>query len=293
MALTLRERPATSALIGAIEAQLRILREELSGSRKAKSGRVHRLRVATRRLLAALELVEAVGVSVPESVRRRLRALLHRLSPLRDAQVMQRALRGLPKADIDASLMTRVRLQKRKRRKRAERRLTRFDLTELARELEDVRRCLVSADGSVRENQVASVALAGALASRHLDIERRRAVSESASEHELHELRIALKGYRYALEVLAEFLPSSADQLLAATTRLQDELGDAHDRYVLEQLVAESAGRGEASRALAEQLSLASREAHQRAAEAVKLAELLWPLSTPQLTLLGRKRSAP
>jgi hypothetical protein len=58
-------------------------------------------------------------------------------------------------------------------------------------------------------------------------------------------------------------------------------------------LLAESAEKGEASHAFAEQLSRASREAHLRAADSVRLAELPWPLSTPQLTLLGRKRSAP
>ena len=189
--------------------------------------------------------------------------------------------------------MDRVRHQKQKRRKRADRALSQFDVTELARELEHARRCLDSDHSSVRENQVVSVALAGALASKHLGIERQRALAQSASERELHRLRIALKSYRYALEVLADFLPSSADQLLAATIRLQDQLGDAHDQHVLTELVAESAEKGEASHALAERLSLESREAHRRAADSVRLAELLWPLSTPQLTLLGRKRSAP
>jgi CHAD domain-containing protein len=289
MPLILQERPPTFALVAAIEAQARTLGKELRAGKKPKRARVHRLRVATRRLLAALELTEAVGVAVPDSAKRRLRRLLDHLSPLRDAQVVRQALQRLPKADVDEALMESVRRHRDKQRKRAKRGLSQFDIAELERELTELESALSSSDGSVRENQLVSLALVGVLARKHLDIERRRTLAERASERELHRLRVALKGYRYCLEVLASLLPSSAEELLAVTTRLQDELGDAHDRHVLAELVAES---GEASRVLAEQLREASAAAHRRAAEAVRAAELIWPVSTPQLTLLGHKRSA-
>lgn len=292
MPLILQERPPTFALAFAIEAQARTLREQLRAGKKPKRARVHRLRVATRRLLAALELTEAVGVAVPDSVKRRLQRLLHHLSPLRDAQVVQQALERLPKADVEDALIESVRRRRRKQRKRAKRGLAQFDVAQNERELDEIGRSLSSSDGSVRENQLESLALVGALAKKHLGIERQRAHAERASEHELHRLRVALKSYRYGLEVLASLLPTTAEQLLAVTTRLQDELGSAHDQHVLAELVAESAASGEASRGLAEKLHDASREAHRRAAAAVSAAELIWPVSTPQLTLLGRKRSA-
>lgn len=50
---------------------------------------------------------------------------------------------------------------------------------------------------------------------------------------ELHDLRIAAKRVRYTLEVFAEILPAQSQEFVEALTQLQDKLGALHDSEVL------------------------------------------------------------
>lgn len=285
---------ACTAIASAIVAQQRVLRAELVvDGDKPKRGRVHRLRVAARRLLAALELAAALGVSVPRAAPRRLEGLLESLSPLRDAQVMQRGLERLPEAQVERGLLRRVRRMCRKQRARAGKRLGRFELERLEVELSRVAAALAAAG---HRQELAALALTGFLAKQQLTIEGRRSRARQASPRELHQLRLALKAYRYTLEILAAQLPDGAQGLLELTSTLQDELGSAHDRLVLCELVSADAEArdSERSRQLAEQLEASSSEAHARAAEHVCRAELPWPLAAQAgAVTLSHTKSAP
>jgi CHAD domain-containing protein len=279
MSALLSEPSARVAIALSLAAQLRALREQLvAKDEKPKRGQVHRLRVATRRLLAALELAGAVGVSVPKTAPARLGKLLDRLSPLRDAQVMERGLRRLPKAQVGASLLRLARRARRKQRARAGAQLARFDAEELSAELSRVSQAL--GEGA-HDSALGELALTGFLARQQLAIDEQRAHALQASPHELHRLRLALKAHRYTLEILAGQLPHAAHGLLELTTSLQDELGSAHDLLVLCEL---SRGHAKAhgskrSRRLADELAARSQQAHTQAAERVRRVELPWPLA--------------
>lgn len=289
------EASAREAMAATLTAQLQALRSELlADNEKPKRGQVHRLRVASRRLLATLSLARAAGVEVQAGLVRRCERLLDDLSPLRDAQVMALRLSQLPDDELDGRLLARVRSRQRRERERVGKRLRRFDVEKLTRQVSMLSE-RVAAGGRAR-GDLEELALTGFLARQQLAIDEQRARARQASPRELHRLRLALKGYRYTLEILAGQLPHAAHGLIQVISELQDELGRAHDVHVLCELVTRDAeARGsERSRHLAKQLAAESDRAHAHAAEQVSRATLAWPLPSPKLAeALSHTRSVP
>ena len=70
-----------------------------------------------------------------------------------------------------------------------------------------------------------------------------RETLESPEVEQVHALRIAGKRLRYRVELLKDLGRRSTKPQIKALKRLQDELGDWHDRHVLLQFVAEFIGR--------------------------------------------------
>lgn len=66
---------------------------------------------------------------------------------------------------------------------------------------------------------------------------------EKRSPKDLHRLRIAAKRFRYRAELLSELGDVTAKAMVKSLKRLQQELGDWHDRQVLLRFVAEFIGR--------------------------------------------------
>lgn len=295
MPALIAEAPARAAIAKAIENQSRVLRAELGATaRRAKRGPVHRLRVATRRLLAALELAAATGSAVPPLAPRRLEKLLELLSPLRDAQVMERGLQRLPEHERQPAIVKRARRARKRELERTTQRVARFDASELSELLAKVG-AAVAGGMSESAAPLGELALTGHLAEQQLAIELGRAGARQASPHDLHQLRLLLKSYRYSLEILAEQLSPAAQGLLELTSTLQDELGQAHDREVLAKRVAQYAEShgGKPTRRLAESLARASRDSHASAAERVASVELPWPLGPEPPRELSRTKSVP
>jgi CHAD domain-containing protein len=288
------EGPARAAIAKAIDTQSQRLANALAATAKrAKRGRVHRLRVATRRLLAALRLASAAGSVVPKAAPKRLEKLLEVLSPLRDAQVMERGLKALPEDEVAAAVVERVGREERRERKHTAKRLAHFDAQELIDALSSVK-ASVAESASRQPALLGGLALTGHLAQEQLSIEVGRARASQLSPHELHQLRLLLKSYRYSLEILAGQLSPAAAGLLETTSQLQDELGAAHDSEVLAKAVAEYAESHDANaERLSESLARTSREAHARAVECLARAELRWPLGPEPQLELSRTKSAP
>jgi CHAD domain-containing protein len=70
-----------------------------------------------------------------------------------------------------------------------------------------------------------------------------RDVQETPQPEQIHGLRIAGKRLRYRTELLADLGHTSVKPRIKSLKRLQDELGNWHDRYVLLQFIAEFIGR--------------------------------------------------
>jgi len=196
---------------------------------------VHTLRVDSRRLLSLLDLARDL-VPLParadKQATRAVETLLDALGPLRDAQNQRSRVKRTRRGhDVDSL---------RRHLKRHEARLAR----RARRALEDVDGAkLEKAVGRLR-TEVAKTGAAGAPAERRLRLARavdlvaadaRNRVAELDLERPrtAHRLRIALKRFRYAMEIAVRISPAVDAGGQATVRSLQRRLGKAHDADVL------------------------------------------------------------
>ena len=271
--------PADSCavLAAAIAAQRRVLGGHFqSKNRRLKPKPTHERRVAIRRLLSAFSLCSALGLTLESRSRRRLRKLLSRLAPARDAHVQLRQLAALlPTHPGTAPLLVELRRQRRAASRRAQKRFQAFALAELDQDVSVVVNALRS---SIASSAAVSAAMLGRLAAGHLTVERHLREASAADPVALHSLRLALKDYRYALEALAPVLPASAHGLAASCEELQGVLGSAHDIHVLARTARELAKQQDSATGLglADALDELSKKAHAVAADALGRTHLPW-----------------
>ena len=225
-----------SALSGALVAQERGLRRRLPAARRGDVTAVHRARVASRRLREILALAVAVDPeSDADDLSRAVRRLTRALGPTREMDVAiqefdQAAARhGWPPAVVSA---IRRRLQ-RTRDDRARHLVTkseRFARAGLRADLDTL---------AARMRATPDAVWLPAL-TRRMSRRADRVLTAAAAcgtlyaPDRLHELRIAIKKLRYALELAP---PSAADPVRAAIGTLkqaQERFGRLHDLQVLE-----------------------------------------------------------
>jgi CHAD domain-containing protein len=274
--------PVVEVLTSAIERDSRVLLAELMRCRgKLRTKSVHTVRTTIRRLLAALELADALGSEPKARVVRGLNKLLSALSPLRDCQVQLRTLARMSDDAVDLSaLSARLRSQKRGRARKARRRLVDFDAQSFQRDIAAMVEQLGL--GATRDRDAALTAVQGDLARRHLQVARQRARVSPDDPRALHQLRLSLKSYGYRLAALDPALPIAARRLSEAVKHLQDQLGEAHDAHVLAKSVksVRKTDRTQQTKRLSRDLEHVGRNAQRAAAEAVKTAALDWPFAS-------------
>jgi len=191
---------------------------------------IHNLRVATRRLQAALEVFASC---LPERPRRRLekraRKIRRGLGAQRNAWVLVRLL-GRSSAGLDPvekkfvnDLARRLKRSARPVEPHEEKRLPglRGRLRSLLR---DATACAVAPRGTFLRDLADAVLTA-------------RRTAREADPEAMHRLRIAIKRYRYALEVLAEAGTPGLEPAILEARALQRELGRLHDLDVLIEVV--------------------------------------------------------
>ncbi len=241
----------TATLQAGLGKRLETLHTELTRTDELSKGRVHRLRVATRRLLAALELA---GVAAPPPATKRmqkLEKLLGGLSKLRDLDVLLDGATTLAgqHAELGAALEPLAERREQLAR-RASRRIERFAIDELTNDVSTVLDALEQLK-RLGDDAALRAAVLGRLAARYLEAERLRAASRAEDRKALHRLRVALKSYRYATEVLAPSLGAHAQRDIEVLKGLQDRLGALRDQETLASLVLSRAKRRHAGPELA------------------------------------------
>lgn len=220
---------APHAIARAVRANWGRTRKELENFSTPDGGNVHDLRVGLRRLLAGLELAEALGARAPNRVRRRLKGLFGSLSPLRDLEVQSKSLRQLgAESQAVVALADELDAHANDLRSRQQRRLARFAVASTEEALVRVAEKLEAQSDAGRA--LKQVALA-AIARRYAKLDRRRQAAADAQS--LHRARVALKRYRYVVEIAAPELPRTAARTLARLKACQDELGAIQDASVL------------------------------------------------------------
>jgi CHAD domain-containing protein len=227
-----------------IRQRLAALSRALPAARAGEQSAIHQARVATRRLREALPLVARGpgGRKLARTVRRLTRAL----GPVRELDVALLTLEelarapGIPRAGVQ-TLQQGIRQERSRMHRDMARIIDRSRLDKLTEKL------LVHArkrDGLAVRSRVADpkqLTAARARAARRA--ERLRASIENAAAiylpDRLHEVRIAVKKLRYAMEIIRDLSRSRATVRIMTLKRAQDLLGRIHD---LEVLIARTRG---------------------------------------------------
>ena len=221
-----------------IRQRLSALARMLPGARAGDVNAIHQARVATRRLREALPLV-ARGRAA-RKVRRAVRRLNRTLGPVRELDVALLTLnemtgtRDVPRAGVVA-LQQVIRQERSRMHLDMRRTIDNSDLDKMGRKLV---RAAKTHDALGPRARAADPKQRGAARARTARRAERLAASiENAAAiylpDRLHEVRIAVKKLRYAMEIVRELSASRATVRIMTLKRAQDLLGRIHDLEVL------------------------------------------------------------
>jgi CHAD domain-containing protein len=220
-----------------IRQRLAELDRSLPSARRGNISAIHKARVATRRLREALPLV--AGGSTGRKLRKTVRRLTRALGLVRELDVARMTLDEIEaEADVPRSGITRLRQVIREERGRLyadmARRIERADLDKLQR------RAVAAARRHHERGRARARRSRWLLAARDR-AERRAETLVAAIDNaggiylpdRLHQVRIAVKKLRYAMEITRELSRSRATAPIRTLQGGQDLLGRMHDLEVL------------------------------------------------------------
>jgi CHAD domain-containing protein len=195
---------------------------------------IHDLRVATRRLIAMLEIVAPLlsdGRTRP--LRRKLRRLLKSFNELRDANVQRIAVRTVVRQYpvLRYYRATLIAVERRLVREGA-RRIGSCGVEELSREIAGIQADLQGVFAVPGMREAGGWVVRGvSAASYRRTVQDRWQVSPS-NLRSLHRLRVAFKKFRYTLEVLHPLMPWVGEDMLKTMNAYQTALGEVQDSEV-------------------------------------------------------------
>jgi CHAD domain-containing protein len=211
-------------------------RAELKRCRKKYSEEaVHDLRVATRRLIATLDLVDRIH---PEAnlrkARRALKRQLDMFGPLRDVQVqlltIDKMLSAFPELQEFYNFLAK---QERKSTQRLGVELKRVKTGKIRKSIAVAARQLAALPDTpaVQQEKRAEAFLAIEIAFNRV-VERKLAIAPTDSSS-IHRMRVAFKKFRYLVESLAPQRGRTTSKQLKAMNAFQGSMGDIQDAEVL------------------------------------------------------------
>jgi CHAD domain-containing protein len=222
---------------------------------------VHQARVASRRLREAVPvLTTGLKARKADKANRKIRRLTRALGTVRELDVTLHLLDEMSRSkDVPRSAIEEVRahvITKRDdRRGTVLRRLDRVNVEKLDRRLKAVASALQESTDE-RWRQVLGARL----------VKRARRLvgamddaGQIYSPEGLHEVRIAAKKLRYALEIAADSRVASASAHVQTIKRVQEMLGRLHDLQVLQAYVATVQARGSGGGGMAGRLEALAR----------------------------------
>lgn len=218
-----------------VRAARRRYRKRLARCQQKFSERaVHELRIETRRILALLDLLEALRFAPPlKKLRKTFKKRLDAFDDLRDTHVHLVLLKPLWKEFPEAGEL-KQHLRKCEKRLVSElsRKIQTTKSRRMNRELRQIEKSLrhsgdVPATG--RSRSLAHVLLAGAF--RRVVLLRRQIKRNQPPT--IHRMRVAFKRFRYTAEFLQPFLPQFTPERLARMKAFQGAAGDIQDTAVL------------------------------------------------------------
>jgi CHAD domain-containing protein len=229
------KRPNPSELI--VRQRVAALGRALPGAQKGDVHAVHQARVATRRLREALPLVARgrIGKSLKKSVRQLTRVL----GPVRELDVALMNLDQLrASGEVSDAAIARLRQLITEERQRLGAGMTRhishYNLVKLQKKAVDAAARGQAANGTRDPRRFAAALRRAARRAEGLQAAMKNAAGIYLPDR-LHQVRIAVKKLRYALEIAHDLSGSRATARINKLKRVQDLLGRMHD---LEMLIA-------------------------------------------------------
>jgi CHAD domain-containing protein len=225
--------------IGFFQQQIHILQLQMPGVLDGRLDSIHDARIATRRIREVLPLThEWQRRHAADDLFARIKQAGRSLGKVRDADVRIGLLRYLESRIPHAapSLVLVRQRQERARLAQMRKLVKRFERLAIAEELERL------STGSAWQRSRFWVARAGAWRQqlRHVVAERAHATAEAVVHatgvyfpNRAHAARIAIKQFRYAVEIGARTGMLADDALVRPLKKSQDLLGEMHDRQTL------------------------------------------------------------
>lgn len=207
---------------------------------------VHDLRVATRRLMSTLMMIEIV---LPDArarrLRRRLKRLFDAMSPLRDAQVqlltLEKKVAEYPELE---TLLTVLKVRERNlmntvagRIMKTVRRTPYGETAALSRTVRTLKLTLRNHFSRPMMQEIGTNAVFGAAASRFTAAVWFKEHIVPTQSRTIHSARVAFKKFRYTLEALMPLLPKLSKEQLKAMDAYQTRMGNIQDVEVLNTLL--------------------------------------------------------
>ena len=208
-------------------------------------GAVHTLRVDARRLQALVEVLSHATGAPPKALRRLAKVAaepLKALAPLRDDQVQRRRVGRTEGTRAIEALLEHVRSREARHKKRARRALARIDRKHAEAVARQVRKGVVRRQGAPTPGE-RTLLLLTAVDGAATDLRSRLARLDASAPRTLHKLRIALKHFRYMVEIAEEVSPNVHIASQPTLRSLQRRLGQVHDADVLLARLDRFAGR--------------------------------------------------
>jgi CHAD domain-containing protein len=222
-------------LLEAFDARWKKYRKELRRCRNQCSEEsVHDLRVATRRLVSWIDVIQ---LTMPDKRLRKIRQVLKKqfdtLSPLRDIQVQILSVNAmLSRYPQLEPFLTILLLREQRLLKRIARVVAGAETRMMSSVFTSIRRTLRSRLALPAVRSALLTGLQGAAASaftRSVDALKKTQPDDTAS---IHHMRVTFKKFRYLLEMLAPLLGVTKEQMKAMNA-YQDRMGDVQDIEVL------------------------------------------------------------
>ena len=216
---------------------------------------VHDLRIETRRILALLDLLEALHFQEsPAKVRKSFKKRLDAFDELRDTHVQQVLLKPIcPKFPEARDFIKHLCKYEQRLERQMSREIKTTQSGRLNRKLKDIEKCLRQCahhpptGGSANQSQL----LLGA-AYRRVIVLRRQIRRDNPVT--IHRMRVAFKRFRYTAELLQPFLPHFTPQRLERMKDFQAAAGNIQDVAVLLARIEKETKNGEVTAACVKNL---------------------------------------
>ena len=210
-------------------------RKRLSRCQKKFSEKaVHDLRIETRRILALLDLLEALRFDNSLSkLRKKFKQRLDAFDDLRDTHVQRVLLKPMwPKFPEAKDFKKHLRKCEHRLECEVSEKIQPMKSGKLNRHLKDLEKCLRECAKNPPAGESANKAqsLLGAAFHRVMDLRRKIRRNNPAT---IHCMRVAFKRFRYTAELLQPFLPGYTPQRIQRMKDFQDAAGKIQDVAVL------------------------------------------------------------